>query len=219
MPKQEKKLSGMKCGDCLYFKAYPRNGKTCNKDGILEYANAPSSCFVPDISQVASNTEQFIAISSLLNTFSSKQARICIYVLKQNVKRKSKQVLLGSKVYILSGEDYLFNYKAAYLLYYLDQDTAVISGSPRLNVKGRYFIGYVSPKSLLTEKDFLKKKAQLIKQGRIEDPSKNKESNNYSIVDQFEPSVPTIDTVPDEWVSKQDTPKKIKDTYDKLTSI
>ena len=217
---QEKKLSTMKCGECLFFKSYPReNGKTCNKDGIREFAKAPASCFTPDISQIISNTEQFIAFSALFNSYSPKQMRICIYTLKQYANLKKNQQCLGTKIYICSGEEYLSNYFAAYILYYLDSNTVIISGSPKLNTRGKSFVGYIHPNSILSQEDFAKKKLQLIKSGRIQDP-KSKIVINASQIDQYEPNIPTIDSVPEEWLSKQEpTTRKRKDSYEKLTQF
>lgn len=216
---QEKKLSSMKCGECLFFKSYPKaGGKTCNKDGIREFAKAPASCFVPDISQLISNTEQFVAFSALCNSYSSKQLRICIYALRQQAQKKAEKYNVGSKIYTCCGEDYLSNYKAAYILYYLDSDTVIISGSPRLNTRGKSFVGYISPKAILSFEEFSKKKSQLIRQGRIKDPRSDIEIIE-SEVDKFEPNVPTIDSVPEEWLTKREEPKRSKDTFERLTQF
>lgn len=215
--KQEKSIS-MKCGECLFFKSYPKDGKaTCNKEGIREFAKA-QSCFVPDIAQIITNTEQFVAFSALCNSYTPKQLKICIYTLSQQAQRKNSQNPLGTKIYICSGEDYLSNYKAAYILYYLDQETVIISGSPRLSTKGKSFIGYIHPKSIISQAEFEKKKSQLIKSGRINDP-KSEITIVSSEVDKFEPNVPTIDSVPSEWLTKEDTPRRHRDTFEKLTEF
>ena len=212
----EKKLSGMKCGECIFFKAYPREGKhTCIKEGIREFAKAPEACFVPDVTQLQTNVDQFAAMCNMFHSFNKQQMRICLYTLKSVAKSSSKEYPIGTKIYILRGEDYLSNYLAAYVLQYIG-NTVVISGSPKLSTKGKSFIGYIDKSSILSYADFQKKRSMLIKAGKIEDP-KNKFKKSYSQVDDYEPDVPTIDSVPEEWLTKREENKKKKDAYERLT--
>lgn len=214
----EKKLSGMKCGECIFFKAYPREGKnTCIKEGVRAFAKAPAECFVPDITQLSLSIDQFASFCALFHSFDKQQMRICLYAMKSSIPSNAKQYPIGTKVYILRGEDYLSNYLAAYVLQYLD-DVVVISGSSKLTTKGKSFIGYVSRSSVLSFSDFQKKRAALIKSGRIEDPI-NKFRKSYSQVDDYEPDVPTIDSVPEEWLTKKEKSNKRKDAYERLTQF
>lgn len=214
----EKKLSGMKCGECIFFKAYPKDGKQpCIKEGIREFAKAPEACFVPDVTQLQFNVDQFAAMCSMFHGFTKQQMRICLYTLKSVAKSTSKEYPIGTKVFILRGEDYLSNYLAAYVLQYID-DTVVISGSPRFSTRGKSFIGFVSKSSVYSFAEYQKRRATLIKTGKIEDPN-NKIKKSFSQVDEYEPDVPTIDTVPQEWLTKREDSKKRKDAYEKLTQF
>lgn len=217
---ESSKSCGMKCGECIYFKSVARVKNCCSKEGVRAFAKAPAHCFVPDITQVTTSPEQLASFFSLCNTLTPKQLRIIIAILVQASIASAKQLSIGSKVYVLSGEDYISNYLAAYVFQYMPDNTVVISGSPRLNCRGKSFIGYVSQSSIIAAADWPKKRASLIKQGRIIDPEKSTTALTSS-VDSFEPDVPTIDTVPEDWLHKTepDSKKKFKDAYDRLTQF
>lgn len=216
MSESDKQLPGMKCGECVFYKTFPKGKVSCSKEGIRAFANADMSCFVPDVSQITSNTEQLAALLAVMNSFSAKQLKMCHYLLEQQAKRTAKQLPMGTKVYVLSGDDYLLNYLSAYVMHYLPDGTLVVSGSSKMNCRGKTFIGYLNPESVLSSLEWDKKRAALIKAGRITDPA-IKEVKQYSEVDHYEPDVPTIDNVPEEWLTRQEKPtKKHRDAFDRL---
>lgn len=206
----------MKCGECLYFKKLPRNGKECCcKQGIRAFASAPSSCFQPDYTQVASEISQFAALAGLLQSFDHKQVKIVLAILANAHKCKNKKFPFGTKVYIkASGRDYLNNYMCAFVMGYTSKDQMVIAGSPTSSTRGKNFIGYVDPDTCLDYTEWQRKKQELISKGHINDYVRAK---IHTSVEDYEPEVPTIDSAPKAWTKEKAPKKKRMDVYDQMT--
>lgn len=217
MPENDtSKYNSLKCGECLFFKHYPHGKQCCSEQGIRSFAPAEKKCFVPDVSQLSKDIDQFMSLVSTLNAFSPKQLRIARAVL--SFASKEHKFTLGTKVYIrTSGADYLNNYRSAYVLGYMPDGNIILSGSSSLNSKGKNFLAFIDDSSCLSYAEWEDKKQQLINEGKITDPaSLQKESTS---VEEFSPeSIPTIDTAPDHWYTKEEPveKKKRKDSYDRL---
>lgn len=207
-------LLGMKCGDCLHFKKLPKNGTLCCQEGIREFASAPSSCYQPDYTQVSTDIEQFACLSSMMQGLSNRQAKIVVSILLNAHKSKNKKFPFGTKVYIRTGQDYINNYLSAFVMGYTNNGQVVISGSPEHFSKGKSFIGFVDISSCMDITEWKKKKAKLQSLGKVNDPSSYTQIKTS--IDQYEPEIPTIDNVPEEWSSEKPKKKKL-DTYDQIT--
>ncbi len=207
----------MQCSQCLFFKHYPKDKQCCHEKGIRGFAEAQESCFVPDVSQLSINIDQFMSLVATLNSFNAKQLQIALSLIK-NHTQKDRKYKLGQKVYIrVSGSDYLSNYRSAYVLGYMPDGNVILSGCSTLNSKGKNFLAFIDDNACLTDVEWEQKKDKLLNDGLITDPKSI--FNESSAVEDFEPgSVPTIDTAPDHWYSKEEPvqKKKRKDSYDKL---
>lgn len=211
------KPEALKCSECLFFKHYPHGKQCCSDQGIRSFSPADEKCFVPDVSQISTNIDQFMSLVSTLHSFTPKQLRIALAIISSSSSSDHKYSF-GSKVYIkTSSGDYLSNYRSAYVLGYMPDGNVILSGSSSLNSKGKNFLAFVNDSSCLSFIEWEEKKRQLISKGHITDPDNL--TSATSAVEEFSPeSVPTIDTAPDHWYTKEEPTekKKRKDSYDRL---
>lgn len=195
-----------KCGDCLHHTSHAHSShkEVCNKEGVRSFAPAPS-CFTPDVTQVATNSDQLVQLAAMFEAYNPKQRRIVLALLRGKDTAK-KKLTFGTKVFFLAfGKDYLSNYLAGYVMGYTSSNELIISGSPDVKSKGKSYISYCKDdSSLLSYSEWLIKKAELKASGRLQDPK-----NNFvgrSVIDSSE--VQTIDKAPASWHDKKEVVKR-----------
>lgn len=167
----------------------------------------------------------------MFSSYTPKQRRILLALLKTGGKAKNKEHKFGSKVYIPIRNEgkYLSDWAAAYVLGYTQDGKIVISGSPERRSIGRSFTAYMYPDSVFSATDFAKKKKAMIAQGMINNP-KIERVKRIAAVDNYEPEVPTIDTAPRSWFTKKDDDpysksikknlvKRTRDSYDRIVTV
>lgn len=196
-----------KCSECLHHKkhAHPAFQTVCIERGIKGIAIAPK-CFTPDVSIIASNSDQFVQLATLQAGYTTRQKRILIALLKAKPipkRRFSRALSFGTKVFFLGmGADYIGNYLAGYVVGTTSSGELIITGSPDQNSRGRSYMAYMTDDdNLMTPAEWKKKKDELKSKGRVFDP-KTKELPRQN------EEVPTIDTAPKEWHDKRDKKEK-----------
>lgn len=207
-----------KCGECLHHAkhAHPQFREVCKKRGIKGIALAPK-CFTPDVSIIASNSDSFVQLASLMNEYTPREKRILIALLKAkpiSKKRFTKPVVFGMKMFFLGmGADYISNYLSGYVMGLTSTGELILTGSPEQNTRGRSYMAYMTDDdNLMTPVEWKRKKAELKTAGRVYDP-KTKELPRQ--VDAEAP--PTIDSAPQAWRDRQE--KKIKKGVKDLTEM
>lgn len=216
----------LKCGECLYFKSHCRPGAKCpcSEEGVKQFTIAPI-CFFPDITQITPSINAFAQLASVFSNYTPKQRRIAIALLKSAPKYAKKQFSFGMKVYISVRGDgsYLSDYVSAFVLGYNSEGKVILSGMPTQRTLGSSFIAFMCESSLLTYEEFEKIKEKCEAEGRINNPSLRKVKRINSSIDRYEPEVPTIDSVPRSWLTKQDEKptkrSKKTDVFEKITTV
>jgi hypothetical protein len=210
-----------KCSECLHHKkhAHPAFKTVCNERGIKGIAVAPK-CFTPDVSIIASNSDQFVQLAMLQAGYTTRQKRILIALLKAkpiSKKRFTRPLGFGTKVFFLGmGGDYLSNYLAGYVAGLTSSGELIVTGSPDQNSRGRSYMAYMTDDdNIMTPSEWKKKKEELRLKGRIFDP-KTKELPRQT------EEVPTIDSAPKEWFDKREKVQKkrgIKDLTEMVFNV
>lgn len=208
-----------KCSECLHHKkhAHPAFQSVCTERGVKGVALAPK-CFTPDVSIIASNSDQFVQLAALQAGYTTRQKRVLIALLKAkpiNKKKFSRTLAFGTKVFFLGmGADYISNYLAGYVAGTTSSGELIITGSPDQNSRGRSYMAYMTDDdNLMTPIEWRKKKEELKSRGRVFDP-KMKE-----LPRQVE-EVPTIDSAPQNWHEKRErTEKKRRGKIKDLTEM
>lgn len=193
-----------KCGECLHFKnvVHPTHKDLCCKQGVKTFAIAPQ-CFTPDVTQIAGNSDQFIQVATLFQSYTAKQQRILLAMLNRKIPKA--KLAFGTKViFHAMGKDYISNYLAGYVMGYTSSGDLIIGGSPDQKSRGKMFFAYMSDTdTLLNPKQWREKKEKLKAAGKIFDPSAV--MTKKALVND-EP--PTIDSAPKEWKEKKGKKKK-----------
>ena len=202
---------GFKCRECLHFQKFPHSKyeKPCEEEGINGGGTAPR-CFTPDVTKLTGNSDQFVQLASLFNSYDHKQRRVLLALLRE----KKRQFTFGLKLYFCIGDDFLSNYLSAFVAGYTSDGKLLLIGSPDMKSRGSSFITFTDDKSdgLLTHSQWKVKKEALLDQGKLYDPL-NKRIRKGSVLDDYEP--PTIDTVPDYVYNKgepEDQPRRRRTT-------
>lgn len=196
-----------RCGECLHFKqhAHSSKEKPCSQEGVKAVGIAPK-CFTPDVSRLATNSDQFLHVASMFQSFSYKERRILLGLLRAT---KKKGFNVGDKVYFKVGKDYISNYLSGYVMGYSSAGELMLIGSPDAKTRGSAFVAYLKndESSFLTDSAWKKKRKELRESNKIHDPL-NRTIKKSSVVDNYEP--PTIDSVPSSWYTKEKEVKKKK---------
>lgn len=200
----------LRCGECLHYKKHANTTfkMLCNMRGIRATAIAPK-CFTPDVSKIAQNSDQFVQIAALFNSYTPQQRRIWLAVLREPAvkgKQIRKDIKFGTKVYFHGlGRDYINNYLSGYVMGMTSNREIIISGSPDQNTRGRSYLAYMKDTdTLMTYKEWKVKKAELQAAGKIFDPA----SRIVAKPQQAEAEPPTIDDAPQEWYDKREKEMK-----------
>lgn len=211
----KKSLSeAFKCGECLHHKqvAHPAHNDVCSKEGIKAVGIAPS-CFTPDVTKIAKNSDQFVQLAAIVNSYTPQERRIFLGVLR-SASAKKKPFAFGMKLYFHTGKDFISNYLCGWVMGYTSSGELIVSGSPDQKQRGKSFLAYLSADAtgLLTPTQWKTKREKLRAAGKIYDPA-NAVVKKASIIDDYEP--PTIDRAPRDPSEKSQTKKRVvRDTYE-----
>lgn len=214
------------CSECLFFKKQKRSGqkKCCAEEGVKEYTLAPV-CFFPDVTEIAHGTECIGALMSVWSAWNSKQRKIFEALLVQSAKLESCDHPFGSRVFLaVRGHgEFLSDWASAYALGCLDDGRLVIAGTPDAESIGRTFVGFVFPDSVCSEVEFEGRKKEMIASGKINNPDDfNIKKIPEDHADAYDPEVPTMDSVPENWLTKSDdkeVPWAKADSFEKITRV
>jgi hypothetical protein len=194
-----------RCSECLHFKGHPHSTRkeVCSKEGVKGVGIAPK-CFTPDLTQVAKNVDQFVSVVTIFQSFSHKEQRILLGLLKS----KKKKIPLGTKLYFKVGRDYISNYLCGYVAGYTSSGELMLMGSPE-KARGQAFLAFLDSQSedLLNWTQWKAKRAELKAGNKVWDPT-NQVIKKSSVKDDYEP--PSIDRAPREWYDKLNKKGKAK---------
>lgn len=200
-----------RCGECLHFKthAHSTRQRPCAEEGVKAVGIAPK-CFTADISRLVGNSDQFVQLASLFQSYTPLQKRTLLALLRS----KQRGHKLGTKLYFRVGKDFISNYLAGFVAGYSSSGELMLIGSPDRKTRGASFFTYMTNDSqgLLTISEWRTKRTELAITNQIFDPT-NKIVKKSSVVDDYEP--PTIDTVPTYVYNKAEPPtakKRRKET-------
>lgn len=228
MAKTKKEVTGasaltlneaFRCGECLHYKKHKHSSheELCKDEGVRSFAIAPK-CFTPDVSQIAQNSDMFVQLSALFSSYTPKQKRILLGMLRASPKTKKKEYPFGTKLYLKIGKDYISNYVSGYVMGYTSSGEMMLSGSPDMKTRGSSFLAFSeSTEGFLTASQWKQKRKELREANKIQDPKAG--IIQGSSLDNYEP--PTIDSAPASWHDKKQEPKKRKrsDAVDKSITI
>lgn len=204
----------LRCKDCIHFKRGPAFfEKKCIDLGILPDAKA-CQAFTPDIYKLSKiDTEIISDLGKLVKPFKESQFRILSFIFRNMALLKRNQLRFGQPVYInLSSpnSEYLDSYYKGYVLGISKSRDQVFVTSSLKKTKGNVYLS-ILPSSVLTSKQFDKRKKKLKKLGRITLPKKyieaNLEDKHFFLKKKASSDVPTLDNAPPEWFGPS-APKK-----------
>jgi len=196
-----------KCGECIHYAnhALKGNKEVCKKLGIRHFANAPK-CFSPDVTKLATTSDELLHVIALFNNFTYAQRRILIGLLRG----RKRKFAMGERVYFKAvGKEYISNYLSGFVLGFTQSGEVIIGGDPDKTRRGASYTAILDkPDQLYTEETWKKRRKYLIDQGRVVDPAQPLRKFPKRVnLDHYEPH--TIDTAPASWYSRsEDTPKK-----------
>lgn len=212
-----------KCGECLHFKKHAHSSKPdlCSKQGVRHYAAAPA-CFTPDVTEITTNSDQFVQIVSMFNDFSRPQQRILLGMLRGKVK---VPYAFGQKLYFraLGKRDYLSNYLSGFVVGKTSSGDIILQGDPDKHRRGSLYTAILQPTTeLLTLKQFKQRRQELKDAGKEMDPDQPLIKLKRVVEIDYEP--PTLDGAPASWFSKTKEPdgkrsKKSKSSIKPLDGI
>jgi hypothetical protein len=203
-----------RCQDCLHFKNHPHSAKEqiCEKEGVKAIAIAPS-CFTPNLALLVGNSDQFVQLAALFNSYDAKQKRTLLAVLRQ----KPRGHKLGTKLFFCLGKEFVSNFLAGYVAGYSSTGELILIGSPDNKTRGSSFITYMTnDDGLLTMTDWKVKRAALVAANKIYDPS-NRIIKKASVADDYVP--PTIDVHPEMLEAAPPRKRVVMDVVDQISSI
>lgn len=202
-----------RCGDCLHFRNHPHSAKEqiCEKEGVKAVAVAPS-CFTPNIALLVGNSDQFVQLASLFNSYDAQQKRTFLALLRQKPKGRK----LGTKLFFCIGKDFVSNYLAGYVSGYTSSGDLMLIGSPDAKTRGSSFVTYMTnDDGLLTISEWKAKRATLVAENKIFDPS-NQIIKKASVADDYIP--PTIDVHPEMLEPAQPRKRRVLDVVDQMNT-
>lgn len=205
-----------RCGECLHFNKHPHSTRdtVCKDEGVKAIGIAPK-CFTPDITKITGNTDQFVQLVSLFQSYTHQERRIFLGLLRAS---KKKGYPIGTPLYFKIGNDFVSNYLCGFVAGYSSTGELMLMGSPDQKGRGRTFVSFLErdAQDLLTASQWRAKRQELVAEHKLVDPA-NRVIKRQSVVDTYEP--PSIDTVPQSWLDKRDDPgtkrgTKRKDAYE-----
>lgn len=154
-----------KCGMCVHFgnMKHPAYESVCKELGILE-ENTPCTRYEPDYRQLQlAEQPWFSAFAASLSQMTGKQRHILASLLMKENRTRRAGFFFGETVYMRVFEgDYLSNYRRGVI---------VSATSKHVYIEGRGgFHAMLMRNSVMTTKQWLRKKQELIRANRLKDP-------------------------------------------------
>lgn len=210
IPISPKTSIGFKCGECLHFNRLAKFEKPCSFLGIKAFANAPS-CFTPDVFKLQkTNPDIIYQIGNIMKDFTSAEARILIALLRSTrTQEKYYKLKFGQPVYFCLSNDYLSNYFRGFVVGVASQgeEQVYISSNLGKTQRANPMLGSFIRDRVLTLTEFKKRKKELIKAGKVQDPKKIFTPTKLTKDNADDYEIPSIETAPKEWLDKLDTAK------------
>lgn len=213
---------GLKCGECVHLSGTPVFEKVCSQLGKTSFADACKE-FTPDLAQMTFVKKGDIkAFSEIANRMSQKQLRLMSFVCRNADLIKKAGYSLGETVVFSLGGDYLECYVRGEIIGAdrRGQQVYVVSDFESLNINSALMT--LMKSSIMSMPEFIKKRKELILEGRIAEPKNPKASRKRTTLqclrmsaderavyrerlatkpDSYEP--PSIDTVPAAWLDSR----------------
>lgn len=156
---------GGKCSLCVHYKniAHPSYESVCSELGIIP-ESIPCKKYTSDYRQLLLAEEPwFAAFAAAISEMNSTQLRIMASLLIKEQRTRKHGLMFGESVFlrVFSG-DYLSNYR---------RGVVISATSKYVYIEGKDgFHAMVFKSSILNTKQWMKKKAELIKTDRLKDP-------------------------------------------------
>ena len=160
-----------KCRDCLFFKDgyYPAFRKPCATIGIKHYSR-PCSHFFANPFAFMLNEKEHKFVGKIIERYDHALGGIVAW-LNQEISTRKKGFFYGQPVMVrMIGDDFLLNYAQAFV---------VSANSTHVFVQGSKFRCTLLHESIILDKDWVRKRAALLKRKKIRDP-KAKEYFTFS---------------------------------------
>lgn len=211
---------GIKCGECLHFQRGPAAfEKKCIELGKASFSDACPQ-FTPDLTAVSFIKKGHLSVlGEIFNSLQPKQARLLAFTFRNLDFIKRAGFEFGEQVAFSLGGDHLECFVRGFVIgsdrtgdqLYLSSDFETLNG-------GSAFMT-VLRSSVLSMKDFAKKRKQLIANNRIAEPRAPKTSSKRTVLqclkmtteerslyrnslnnDPHQYVPPSLDTVPQRWL-------------------
>lgn len=218
----------MKCKECTHFQVGPKvYPDLCINLGVKPTASA-CDYFFPDVTQLRNvGKEVVFTLKEVMEELNASQLRIFAMFMARNEWFKKVELKLFQQVYFSLGQNYLCNYVRGYVIGTSKNGQQVFLNSNLENLnKKKQATATLMRNSILTEEEFEKRKAELVKEGRIMEPPRSgikrtpfqmltmtkKEHKEYEKLlsvkpDDYQP--PTLDSAPESWLDKRSVSKVI----------
>lgn len=205
---ETEKDSGNKCGECIHHKRVAKFERVCSQQGVTALRKAPK-CYSPNAFILNTlDPDAFSKFCLFLRSCDAKQARVLASLMKRKaLMEKSYGLSLGQPVWFKIGSDYFSNYFKGYVADCSAVGDSQVTITSALNDRQRKnaMMAVMLRDSIYTSQEFAKKKAELLKDGRLNDPKPMFSSLAKKVDDLYVP--PTMDSAPTEWFNKIDKKK------------
>lgn len=189
-----------KCGECLHFKNNAKYEKPCSQLGVKRFASAPT-CFYPNIYALTTKSpDALYQIGLLLHNFSTSESRILLSLLNQNKTfERSYDLKFGQPVYFKLGADFLVNYFKGYVAGVATAGEQQVFVTSDMGGQQRHkpVIATLLRDSVYSISEFKKKRSQLEKEGRFNDPNPKYTPVAKKVDVKYE--IPSMESAPAEW--------------------
>lgn len=225
--KDSKVSLGMRCGNCLHYKAGPAKfeDKCCNL-GIQAYAKAPN-CFSPNIYLLTKvDDDILVTLGKAMRDMTSAQLRVLTFTVRSAAALAKEGLKFGQPVFFSLGGDYLIHYFKGYVVS-VSHDAEHIIVSSKLKGQDSKATLTLMRGSILTLSEFKEKKAKLLKAKRIEPKGQDKSiagAIHHDTVAQLLRKVhdedytpPTLDSVDASWLDRRASVPKADSYFDTKT--
>ncbi len=156
---------GARCGICVHHGtiAHPAYDDVCKELGILS-ESVPCKRYEPDYRQLKLAEEPwFAAMAAAIASMTGPQRHILASILVKENRTRAAGFQFGEQVYLRVYEgEYLSNYRKA---------VVVSAGTKYVRLEGANgFHAMVYKRTVMNARQWLRKKAELVKAGRVKDP-------------------------------------------------
>ncbi|QJT71077.1 hypothetical protein GR11A_00039 [Vibrio phage vB_VcorM_GR11A] len=208
----------LRAEDALYFDVKkPSTGRSLKDDGYQAFASAPKAGFIPNFKKLAeADGDIFGALGLASAGLDKSQLRILSVIINNMAMIKNHGLDFGQEVYINLSAPLVEYLDCFYKAYVIGVDSAkpdshvhICSNIDTLNSKKGIIIS-VPRECLINAKDFKKLAKKLKKEDKLTTPKKQRKALMWEREDLGKASeknditdVPTIDSVPTDWLDNR----------------